>query len=295
MGPRRVVAAARAAAATRADAGAKAAKGGAASASSGRSAGGGAPRPASRQKGKSFADVVREMGLVANDESDSAMEGTDSEESDVTDTKEERYWRERRAAAARAGPLAADDLAECDAKLGVLVAARRKARPWAHRVQAATDAFQKTEAKRKSTAADLAAARAAWAAFEAAHLLAESEHREAASVLETVRAEVGTAGNTSQAALPVAVGDAWRSLQKAVQEAGFGEEQVAQLFKQAGLVQARGRSPAAVSVPGHAFEASTAGAGGTAPATARTAKNRSRSRARDEGLAEEGAAAGTRR
>ena len=57
---------------------------------------------------------------------------------------------------------------------------------------AETIALQKAKTKLKSTAAEFAAARAALAAFEAAHQLAVSEHREATNALATVWAEVGT-------------------------------------------------------------------------------------------------------
>ena len=48
---------------------------------------------------------------------------------------ERRYWRERRAAAMKAGPLGETDVRECDSRIAALAEQARAARLWAAWVQ----------------------------------------------------------------------------------------------------------------------------------------------------------------
>ena len=100
-----------------------------------------------------------------------------------------RYWRERRAAAVRAGPLAEADVAECDGRIKELEQEALAARPWAARVQAATNARKLATDKRDKICADLAAARRAVQALEAEGAQAEAAVARTESALAAVQAE----------------------------------------------------------------------------------------------------------
>ena len=123
------------------------------------------PRPARQHQGEqaqrsswpvSFAEAVTRLLPAAEalqqgqgDPDDDVRMGepaaADNPQPEDRRSVELRYWRERRAAAMRAGELGAADAAECDARLAALEEQARAARPWAARVQAATDA-QRTAA-----------------------------------------------------------------------------------------------------------------------------------------------------
>ena len=100
-----------------------------------------------------------------------------------------RYWKERRAAAARAGPLAEADVAECDGRIKALEQEALKARPWAARVQAATDALRAAAERSDKVQADLAAARRAAQALELEAAHAQEALARAESSLAAVQAE----------------------------------------------------------------------------------------------------------
>jgi len=100
-----------------------------------------------------------------------------------------RYWKERRAAAVRAGPLAEADVAECDGRIKALEQEALKARPWAARVQAATDALKAAAERSDKVQADLAAARRAAQALELEAAQAQEALARAESLLAAVQAE----------------------------------------------------------------------------------------------------------
>ena len=102
---------------------------------------------------------------------DAEPEGED--ESEAPQRAELRYWRERKAAAARAGPFAVADMELCDKEIQRLTTAAKAARPWATRVQGASQALEKARAHRERVGEDLAAARAAVAALEKGHMEAQ--------------------------------------------------------------------------------------------------------------------------
>ena len=86
---------------------------------------------------RTFAEVVMDLGILdGEDDQVSGAGGTDEERAEHQ--LEVRYWRDRRQAALRAKEYGKSDLDLCEAKLEELAAAERDARPWAHRVQAAS-------------------------------------------------------------------------------------------------------------------------------------------------------------
>ena len=102
---------------------------------------------------------------------------------------EERYWRERKAAALRAGIYGQEDAKECEVRLARLAEAAKAARPWAARVQAATAAHSKASSNLQAVEADLAAAKAAVAALEEARAAACEAVQAAAKQLQQVKGE----------------------------------------------------------------------------------------------------------
>ena len=275
-GPRRIVAAAQAAAGA-----AKPARAGTASPTKPRARTQASPG-GSRSKGKTFADVVRDLGLGETSSDDTSMDDEVADDQGAVGAREARYWRERKAAAVRAGPMAADDVAFCDAKLGEIAAVRRQARPWATRVQAATDAFRKAEAKLKTATADLAAAHAALAALEASHKHAELEFANTTAALAVVKAEVAPTVCSAASPLPATVDDALRALQQAAREAGLDAQVLtnALQFATSGRDGAMAVNGTGAAAPDADPGAARAGASATAPG--RPSQHRSRSRVREE-------------
>jgi hypothetical protein len=103
--------------------------------------------------------------------------------------KELRYWRERRAAAARAGDLGTADVTECDARIASFELRTRAARPWVARVQAAADVHKAAESRFAAAEQDLAAARAAVLHFDGQVAEARAAAAAAEADLASVRAE----------------------------------------------------------------------------------------------------------
>jgi hypothetical protein len=134
-------------------------------------------------------------------------------------SKELRYWRERRAAASRAGDIGAADVAECDAHLTAIEARGRAARPWAARVQAATDTQKAAEVRLAAAELDLAAARAAVMHFDGEVAEARAAATAAQAELAAVRAE-GTPGAATALRMPVSPDVAVAALRAAADAAG---------------------------------------------------------------------------
>lgn len=109
--------------------------------------------------------------------------------SDSRRQTELRYWRERRAAAVRAGPCAVLDVEECDRHIKSIEQGLLAARPWAARVQAATDARKAAADRAVSARRDLAAARRALEALEAEAVEADAALGRAEAALAAVQAE----------------------------------------------------------------------------------------------------------
>ena len=239
--------------------------------------------------------MVRELGLGEACSGDSGTDEVEADDHGTVGTREARYWRERKAAAARAGPMAAEDVAFCDSKLGEIAAVRRQARPWANRMQAATDAFRKAEVKVKAAAADLAAAHAALASLETCHKHAEEEFASSATALAAVKAEVEPAACSAASPLPSAVGDALRALQLAAREAGMDEQVLANAIQFAAQGQDSSQSAKGTGAVAPDGDHGAARAGMAAAPAGRTSKHRSRSRVRDETACDEAGGQGARR
>ncbi len=100
-----------------------------------------------------------------------------------------RYWKERRAAALRMGEMGAPDVQECEWRIKELEQAALAARPWATRVQAATDARKAAADKLESIRVDLTAARQAAQVLEAEETKAQTALTAAEQTLAAVQAE----------------------------------------------------------------------------------------------------------
>ena len=139
-------------------------------------------------KGQTFVEVVRQWGFDTPTRGEPQRPDEEADEDEDQGT-EQRYWRDRRAAAVRAGPIAQADITICDDNLARLAAAAKAARPWASRVQAATAAHTKASSHLQSVEADLAAALLAVEALQAAKAAAEAEVQAAAQQLQQVKEE----------------------------------------------------------------------------------------------------------
>ena len=98
-----------------------------------------------------------------------------------------RYWRERRAAAVRAG--VDSDVQACDEHIRTLQQAAQAAKPWEVRVKAATDAQRAAATKMAAVESDLAMARQMVVHFEAEARTAKEALTEADAALAKVQAE----------------------------------------------------------------------------------------------------------
>ena len=161
---------------------------------------------------RSFADVVRSMGLVAGQQQPKHEHPEPTQDMPDETAAQWRYWKERRTAAAKAGDFGKQDVDLCDAKLAELQAVAKASRPWASRVQAATHRHDKARLQKESAQADVEAAKAALAHMEGVLAEAIEEERTAAKELAAVRAEATT--QASQPA-PKGVEDALAALLRA--------------------------------------------------------------------------------
>ena len=105
----------------------------------------------------------------------------------TSEGKQVRYWRERRAAAARAG--AEYDISECDSQIRSLEQAAQARRPWAARMQAATDAQRQAARNFAAAEKDMAAARQAVVHFEEQERKAKDALQAAEAALNAVQTE----------------------------------------------------------------------------------------------------------
>ena len=150
---------------------------------------------------RSFAEVVKSMGLLEGG-GDEAMPATmdDYPDPDADDEPgpgaKHRYWKARRQAAQQAGMD--DDVAECDLALAALAAQVRANRPWEARLQAASRRHAKLQATSAQATKDREAAEAVLLAMQAAEAAAAAAEAEAARELASVKAEVAVAPTQQQ-------------------------------------------------------------------------------------------------
>ena len=216
---------------------------------------------------------------------------------------EERHWKERRAAGLRAGAVGEADVRQCDQNLQRLADAAKAARPWAARVQAATHALGKAQVARERVEEDLAAARAAVGALEAAHAVAVQDERLAAQQLEAVQAEPQLPAATQPAV--ASMEEAIALLRQMANQAGVGLAAVAARLQEPLLVPvvvqagAQPQVEAAVQQLQPMLATQTTQRAGSIPSSIPpgqpTPPARSRSRGRDDEVASEASArAGSR-
>ena len=256
--------------------------------------GGPQPRqvPAGKASGRTFADVVRALGLGQNlpPTSDDPMDAAPSMPEEAA--AQWRYWKDRRAAAARAGEFGKHDLAVCDKELADLQAAARASRPWAARVQAATHRSDRARQQREEALADVAAARAALAHLEGVLVAAEAEVEIATKELAAVQAEALPEGAAPASPTPD-LDRALATLVQAASSAGVGLEALAERVAAAALAGAgHGRSERSQEIPPEQVTPPTPTL--HPPATPRQAtpcpqgpgRSRSRGREVDDGVSE---------
>ena len=150
----------------------------------------GSPKPAGRKQTTdkpTFAEMVKRGGFLPSATSDAEEEASPGVGQEFS--AQERYWRERRAAAVRGGEHTADDVVHCDTQLAELHRQAKAARPWAVRVQAATQRLEHAQAALAKANADLLAARAVAEAMGQAAVAAAEAEQAAAAELQEVRAE----------------------------------------------------------------------------------------------------------
>ena len=151
---------------------------------------------------------------------------------------EECYWRERCAAAARAGQYGLSDVQECDRHLARIAEAARAARPWAARAQAATQAHDRACARLEGAAADLEAARAAVLALEKVHAAAHKAEQEAARQLQQVKAEAAADSSGAATTGTATLEEAIALLRQLANQAGVGLDALAARLQEEPFVAA---------------------------------------------------------
>jgi len=166
----------------------------------------------------SYADMVKRLlpptggAAEAAPDGDATMgppstHGTSSDGATATLTAEQmqiRYWRERRAAAQRYG--AETDALVCDQEIQALERAALASRPWAVRVQAATDSQKAAADKLRTASENLAEARRAVQHFEAEAAAAQLALLKANAALASVQKETAPARSPPAAAEITEVG-----------------------------------------------------------------------------------------
>ena len=150
------------------------------------------------------------MGLLLDEaaEEDPGAEDMEGEtvegEEAVAMEVQARYWRERKAAALRA--KVDHDVAECERQLALLQAQAKAARPWASRVQAATQLHDKAAEALAAALADLEAAKLVVQVLQAAAEAARTAEQSAAQELAAVRAEAAAQPERAKASDPPMLG-----------------------------------------------------------------------------------------
>ena len=137
---------------------------------------------------RTFAEVVMDLGII-DDDADQASDAGGGAGDRVEHLLELRYWRERRQAALRAKEFGKADLEQCDAKLEELAQAEREARPWAHRVQAASQKYARAVAQADRAQADVETARKVLTNLEMVLAAAKEEQATAEAELAKVKAQ----------------------------------------------------------------------------------------------------------
>ena len=129
-----------------------------------------------------------DLGIIADD-ADQASDAGGGDGDRVEQQLEQRYWREHRQAVLRAKELGKADLDMCDAKLEELAQAEREARPWAHRVQAASQKHARATAQADRAQADVDTARRVLTNLETVLAAAKEEQAAAEAELAKVKAQ----------------------------------------------------------------------------------------------------------
>lgn len=141
---------------------------------------------------RSFADVVKSMGLLDDKAVEEPATTDDYMEQDMEDEPapgaKQRYWKARRHAAQQAGME--DDVAECDLALAALAAQAKASRPWEARLQAASQRHARALAGLEQAKKDREAAEAVLQALQEAEVAAAEVEQVAAQDLAKIKAEV---------------------------------------------------------------------------------------------------------
>ena len=184
------------------------------------------------------------MGLIPAAQPDEGGEATEDEgeEQAGAGEVEERYWKERKAAAQRAGPIGAADVAVCEQQLQRLADAAKAARPWVARMQAATHAVTRAQERRETATADLEAAQLVVTAMQKALDEATAAELAAKNELQAIKSEQAQPGaQEDQRAGPF--GQALQALLQAARQTGMATTQLATVVAQAAAEQAQRQPP----------------------------------------------------